>query len=252
MQDKNNKQDKWFITFGGPNENFHRAVKRICSEANAFSEFDHIIGYTDKDLVKDAEFWNKHNNFISKSNRGYGYWIWKSYLTKKTLKIMNDNDILVYADAGCQLNPNGRKRLYEYFDIVNQSKYANLSIQIPPYLEKRFTKMDIFEYLDAKQPEILNTGQFIGGVFILRKCQHTINLIDKWYETCCQYHLLDDSPSHYPNDTSFDSTRHDQSIFSVLRKKIGTEMTDFDETWFAPNWETSGANYPIWASRTRN
>jgi len=99
---------------------------------------------------------------------------------------------------------------------------------------------------------MLNSGQLIATSFIVRKCQHTINLIDKWYESSCQYHLLDDSHSHTPNDPSFTSARHDQSIFSVLRKKFGTEMTNFDETWFAPNWAASGENYPIWASRTRN
>ena len=244
-------QRKWFITFGGPSYDYHNAVMRICSEAREINVFDHIVGYTDKDLVKYTEFWNKHADFIQKNNKGYGYWLWKSYLTKKTLEDMSENDILVYADAGCQINPNGKPRLLEYFDIVNKSKFANFSFQIPPYLEKIWTKMDIFDYYDAKQPEILDSGQLVGGVFVLRKCRDTLHLIDRWHEGCCQYHLINDSPSHSPNDASFCTTRNDQSLFSVLRKKLGTEMSDFDETWFGPNWKTSGANYPIWAIRMR-
>jgi len=48
------KQRKWFITYGGPSENYHSAVKRICNEASGFDVFDEIIGYTEKDLMADA------------------------------------------------------------------------------------------------------------------------------------------------------------------------------------------------------
>lgn len=244
-------QQKWFITFGGPTDNYHAAVGRLCREANEIGTFDHIIGYTETDLMNDASFWDKHKDFILANERGYGYWLWKSYLTKKTLEKMNDNDILVYADAGCKINPNGKPRLLEYFDIVNKSKFANYSFQIPPYLEKIWTKMDIFHYYDAKEPSILDSGQLICSVFVLRKCRHTLDLIDKWYEGSCQYHLINDSPSQNPNDMSFHEPRHDQSLFSVLRKKYGSEMSDFDETWFGPNWNVSGDRYPFWAVKMR-
>jgi len=245
-------QRKWFITFGGPTEDYHSAVTRICREANEIGAFDHIIGYTEKDLMNDEAFWNKHKDFIvANKNNGYGYWIWKSYLTKKTLEKINDNDILVYADAGCQINPHGKPRLFEYFDIVNKSKFANFSFQIPPYLEKIWTKMDIIQYYDANQHHVTETGQLIGGIYILRKCKHTIDLIDHWYEGACNYHLLDDSPSFIPNDVSFHRSRHDQSLFSVLRKKYGTENSEFDESWFGPNWSVLGNCYPFWAVRMK-
>lgn len=243
-------QRKWFITFGGPSYDYHNAVARVCRDANEIGAFDHIIGYTEKDLMNDAAFWDKHAGFILANKRGYGYWTWKSYLTKKMLEKMNENDILVYADAGCKINPHGKPRLLEYFDIVNKSKFANFSFQME-HLEKTWTKMDIIDYYDANQSNIVETGQLISGVYILRKCQHTTDLIDRWYEATCNYHLSDDSPSYIPNDASFSENRHDQSLFSVVRKKYGSEMSEFDETWFSPNWQASGANYPFWAMRMR-
>ena len=39
-------QRKWFITFGGPTNEYHNAVARVCREANEIGAFDHIIGYT--------------------------------------------------------------------------------------------------------------------------------------------------------------------------------------------------------------
>jgi hypothetical protein len=245
-------QQKWFITFGGPSENYHNAVKRICREATEIKEFDRIIGYTEKDLMDDTSFWNRHRQFIeSNTDNGYGYWIWKSYVTKKTLNIMNDNDILVYADAGCKINPNGNHRLKEYVDIVNQSNFGNFSFQMVEHLEKKWTKMDIIDYFNADETNIIETGQLVGGVYILRKCNHTVELIDKWYDGCCKYQLIDNSMGNTPNHPSFCNHRNDQSIFSVLRKKYGTVMSTFDETWFSPDWYGSGQQYPFWAIRLR-
>lgn len=244
------QQRKWFITFGAPTDDYHNAVIRICREADEIGVFDRIIGYTENDIMNDEEFWNKHKESILSNKRGYGYWIWKSYITKKTLEIMSDNDILVYLDAGCKINPHGKPRLLEYFDIVNQSKFANFSIKLE-HLEKTWTKMDVIHYYNADRPDILETGQLISGIYILRKCQHTIDIIDRWYEGSCIYNLPDDSPSSISNDPSFIENRHDQSLFSVLRKIYGSEMSTFDETYFENEWHNRGIDYPFWAVRMR-
>jgi hypothetical protein len=245
---------KWFITFGGPTANYHNAVKRICNQASILGVFDHIIGYTDKDLKDDTTFWNKHQNFIeTNAAKGYGYWLWKSYLTKKTLEKMAENDILVYADAGCVINPHGKPRLLEYFDIVNQSPHGNFSFQME-HLEKCWTKKSVFDYCEANNdPNITETGQLVGGIYVIRKSTLTTELIDQWYHCCCQYHIVDDSvdANVKANHVAFRENRHDQSIFSVLRKKHGTVMSKTDETWFAPDWNSRGRDYPFWAIRMK-
>jgi hypothetical protein len=246
------QQRKWFITYGGPSENYHSAVKRICNEASGFDVFDEIIGYTEKDLMDDTSFWLTHQQFIeSNADRGYGCWLWKPYLTKKTLDKMNENDILVYADAGCFMNKDGKSRLLEYFDMLNTSaEIGNVSFQMD-HLDELYTKMDIYDYFNANDPSIIKTGQLVGGIFVLRKCRHTMELIDKWYDGCCQYYLLDDSCGTLPNLPTFHATRNDQSIFSVIRKKFGTILLS-NETWFGPDWNVSGKTHPIWAIRKRH
>jgi hypothetical protein len=236
----------YFITFGGPNKNFHDAVNRICSEAEQIKIFDKIIGYTEQNLMDDKKFWNKHGNFITNNQRGYGYWFWKSYLTKKTMKEMNDNDILVYADAGCTINSNGKQRLLEYFDIVNNSEFGTLSFSLE-HLEKTWTKMDLINELNAYDK--LNTLQLVGGIFILRKCNNTINLIKEWYKLMCNYHFINDTPSILPNDPSFIEHRHDQSCFSLLRKKYGSIVLN-DETNRHIWHKNEYANFPIYRKFT--
>ena len=137
---------KKFISFGGPTEDFHNTLKRICNEAKDFDYFNEIIGLTEKDLIEDDIFWNKNKEFILNSSKGYGYWIWKPYLINKELEKMNDGDILVYADAGCKINKNGKKRFLEYIELLNnnEKKYGVISFQLD-YEEYMYTKNKIFE-----------------------------------------------------------------------------------------------------------
>ena len=235
---------KYFLTFGGPSLNYHKAVNRICNEAKDLNFFDKIIGKTDLDLKNDYEFWSMHQKFIEENKTGYGFWLWKSYLIKKQLEEMNFNDILIYCDAGCQLNKNGLDRLNKYVGLVNESEYGIIGFQMG-YIEHSWTKMDTIIELDGlKESE---SGQLVGGIVILRKCDHTIDLVNKWYSYGSNYHLIDDSMSIQPNDKIFKDHRHDQSIFSILRKKYGCIILP-DETYFF-NWEEDGKKYPIWAKR---
>lgn len=228
-----------FITFGS--QRFYNSVNRICNEAKEFNLFDKIIGYTEKDLW-NSEF-IKHCEFVSRNHRGFGYWLWKSFLVSKYLETMNEGDILFYADSGCQLKVSGIKRMKEYLEIVRNSPKGILGFQME-HLEKTWTKMDLFHYLQAE--DLKETGQLVGGIFFIKKCDFVVNLIKKWYETCCNYYLIDDSPSFAPNNETFREHRHDQSVFSLLRKKYGCEILE-DETYTGPNWDL---NMPIWATRT--
>jgi hypothetical protein len=216
----------FFISFG--NQRYYNSINRIKNEAESFNIFDNIVVYNDENLKNIfPEFWSAHGNFINNNNRGYGYWIWKSFLVLKTLESMNENDILVYADAGCELNNNGINRLKEYFEIVKNSNYGILSFELI-HPEKQWTKMDLFNELDMNTYEHLNNRQLMATSFILKKCDHTMKLVGEWYKYSSNYHLIDDSNSNAKNDDMFCEHRHDQSIFSLIRKKYGTEIM-FDE-----------------------
>jgi hypothetical protein len=221
-----------FMSFA--NELYSSNLQRLKKEAEIINIFNNIITYTDKDLIDDPIFWNKHSDFILNNYRGYGYWIWKPYLTLKTLEIMNENDILVYCDAGCELNSEGINRLNEYINIVENNEYANISFELS-HKEKSWTKMDIFNFFNININDnndidkYVNSKQLIAGIFILKKCKLTSFIIEEWYRIACNYNLINDTPSILPNDESFIENRHDQSIFSLLRKKYGT-ITINDET----------------------
>lgn len=234
-----------FITFGGPTVNYHNAVKRICKEASDFELFNEVYGYTEKDLQQNAQFWEKHGQFITNNQRGYGYWIWKPYLIQKKIEELNYGDFLIYADAGCKINKNGKQRFFEYIDILNNdiNQYGILSFQML-HLEKMYTKTAIFNWFNVDD-NIINSGQCIGGIQILKKTDHSVNIINKWVENM-NYNLINDNIQNEKN--YFIENRHDQSIYSVIVKKYGSIKIP-DETWFN-DWN-DGNNIPILAKRNK-
>jgi hypothetical protein len=214
---------KVFITFGATgksdynqNSNYKEAVNRIIKQASSLELFDTIKGYNEEDLKKDNEFWNKHSDFILSNTRGYGYWIWKPYLIMKTLETMNNNDILLYSDSGCEIDIRKKDKMVKLLeDVKNDLLIASYSA----YPEKKYNKMDTVLYLDMKTNSVMDSLQHAGTTICILKCEKTLRFVKEWYETCCQYHLIDDSPSNIQNDDSFVEHRHDQSIFSLLTKK---------------------------------
>ena len=255
------ERKKVFITFGGPSENYHRDVNRICDEMKEFNWFDEIKGYTEEDLKQDSFFWNKHGSFIESNPRGYGYWIWKPYLIQKKLNELNYEDILIYVDSGCYGNIKGKQRLLEYIDILDNdiNKYGIISFTLDDNTnqnkltnnkifynisENNWTKKKIFDELDCNYDNIKQSGQCMGGVQIIKKNDHSIHIINKWVENM-KYHLINDNTEN--EEPCFIENRHDQSIYSCLVKKYGSIKIysvgefDFPELWHTQDWYS----YPI-------
>ena len=169
--------------------------------------------------MKDLQFWDKHKLFIHRYEKnGYGYWIWKSYLVMKTLEDLDDNDILLYLDSGCEIAeftdaPERLKLLLEKCEIhdflYNPSRH----------LEKVYTKMDLFDYMGLNYTDITDTMQIGAGILFIKKTQKNLNLTREWYSVMSEnYNLIDSSRGKLPNDPAFRDNRHDQSVLSLLVK----------------------------------
>lgn len=206
---------KIFITFGSEQQNFRDATHRLTTQAKNIELFDEIINYSVEDLKKDDEFWKKHEEFILNNPRGYGYWLWKPYLIKKTMEKMNNGDILVYADCGCEIASYKKHEINNLFEIVKNDYIIGSFICI----EKEYNKMDLLLKFDMLKDEYLNTPQRQASALIILVCEKTRKFVEEWYNIGCDYHLIDDTPSIHKNLDCFKEHRHDQSIFSLLSKK---------------------------------
>lgn len=218
------KVNKYFITFGGGEQRYIDAGNRLINQAMRIEIFDNHILYTDESLKNDNEFWNKHSDFIEKNKKGYGYWLWKSYIIKKTMADMKNNDVLLYLDSDCDFNINNKHIFNELFEVLKtdyiigtiaKTNRMNGSVCI----EHNWNKMDLLLELDMFNEQYLLSPQRQGGTNMFLVCDKTRELVNKWYDLACNYHLLDDSPSIITGMSGIIEHRHDQAIFSLLTKK---------------------------------
>ncbi|GHV05104.1 hypothetical protein AGMMS50229_07620 [Campylobacterota bacterium] len=235
---------KYLCAFG--DSRLGKSIGRFRTQAKKMNMHNTYI-YTEHEL--DSEF---YAHFADKFKlRGFGYWCWKPQVILQTLAQMNDGDILLYADIGCHLNPNGLKRLDEYFDMTNSSPSGLLAFQMDRYLEKIWTKGDLFDYFSLRDNEnIYNTGQILSGVIFVKKCASALTLIKSWQQVYYDnWILVTDAPSHTPNFEGFIENRHDQSVFSILAKLNQAPVLSEREIW-ASNFNDLH-DKPILAKRDR-
>ena len=207
---------KVFLTFGGGGQNYIDAGNRLINQVKKTNFFDKLILYTDEDLKKDKDFWEKHKSFIENNKRGYGYWLWKPYIIKKTMEGMNNEDILLYLDCGCEIGSDKQKNMPKFFDFVKEDKIIGTSAG---HHEQPFVKRDLLVLLNLDDDKFIKKPQNQGGVVMYYICNMTRSIIDFWYNIGCNYHMIDDSPSIKENYNNFIEHRHDQAIFSLLLKK---------------------------------
>ena len=208
---------KYFITFAGGEKNFHDAGERIIKQADSLNFFDKTILYTDNFLKNDKEFWENHSEFILNNKRGYGYYIWKPYIIKKTIENMKDGDKLLFLDCGCEIDVKKKELIKYFFDIINENN--KLELGSTQCIEKEWNKMDLIIKLNMLKNEQLNTEQYQATTILFFICKQIRDLVNEWYNIACNYNLIDDSESINKNFDCFIEHRHDQSIFSLLVKK---------------------------------
>jgi len=217
-----------FFSYG--NDGYKNSKLRIQQEAQNMG-FDKVYIYGPENLPQD---------FIEKTQphihhpRGAGYWIWKSYFLKQIMDSIQDNDVIIYADAGCHLNVHGKPRLNEYLKIIgeHESGFLGLEMNAVNLAEEFYTNEMVFEYfgVDRDSP-IRKMGQYVGGILFLRKCPTSVKIVDEYYNLAItRPDLFSDVHNDYKRTEVFRDHRHDQSILGLIRKKYKS-VTIPDETW---------------------
>ena len=236
------------ITYG--DRHYDNAKQKLLSEANSTGWFDTVIGYGPDDL--DTDFKNNFQNVLEQ-NKGGGYWIWKPYIIKKHLDKINDNDILIYLDAGCSINIQGKDRFNEYIEILNQSNEGWISFQLP-FPEKEWTIKEVFHHFKIDEDgEIANTRQLVSGIQIFKKNSNSIKVVDMWNETLYNNRWLFTDNYNKTQSSYFKDNRHDQSIISIIKKIHNPNpILLTDETYFDSFGNEESLKYPFWATRRRS
>lgn len=225
-----------------------RSADRFKEQAINMGVYNSIKLFTYDDLNDDFKKYVKDLIKLGKE-RGYGYWVWQTYIHKIMLSKINDGDIYHWCDVGCHFNKNGHKRLIEYIDIISNSEKGFLGFDYSPlkhekfdnftfpnYLEYEYTKEDLFKYFNVQSnKKITDTPQVWGGSFFIKKCKNSQTMFQEHYDiTRNRFDLIDDDPTKFlePSRKNFKSHRHSQSVLSIIAKKNGCNfLSAYESEW---------------------
>ena len=244
---------------------FKKSLERLKNQAEEMNCFDQIHMYSENDL--DPEFINQFPSRFFNS-KGFGYWCWKPYLVKKTFNKINSGDQVIYLDAGCHLNVNGKSLLLEYFDtaerhpskmltftpIATEEFPDNYFMNAKRYHDRLWTKQAVKDHFKITEHKYLDTPTIGAGIFIVGKNKKNEDLINQWLQICTKHpYLIDDSPSKNKEEDTFIANRHDQSIFSYLCKGRKTALRSTYEYFYINRFGIrhwfAHQNYPIHVKR---
>ncbi len=186
----------------------YRASQKINSwTAKHIAGFDAVIEYSDKDI--DADFYVLHKEILSQK-RGNGLWLWKPYFILKTLHAVKENDIVFYCDSGAFFF----RSAAPVFKILENNP---IWLSILPLIEKQYTHLYNFKYMNCVHERYMDTGQIQAGFIAVKKCSESVELMEEWLQLCCNRDLLIGRENE-TDDESFLMHREDQSILSLLVK----------------------------------
>jgi hypothetical protein len=153
---------------------------------------------------------------------------------------MNEDDILVYCDAGFYLNNNGIERLNFYLDKLKIKDIITFSAN-DKYKIKQYVKMDaIMNYYPEFNNLHLDKNACYAGIMILKKTNNVINLISDWLNLCENYNFLDTNYSiNYNEAPYFCGNDKDNGLFNLCLLKHNNsykvypdEINLYDENGF--------------------
>lgn len=216
----NSETQVHFCTFGSL-PHYARSLDLLCREAEESGYFSTVNRYTQENIPATKE----EMDFMASNPRGYGYWIWKPIVMLDMFSRFPEGDIVAYADAGCGISttPEARSNMEAWIRDCVEHPTHRLSFQMP-HLEERYTKADVFQLMEADDERFKKTGQFIGCIQFMMICKNNFDFLSKWKLKMSQkkYHYVSDKLSEIKNPENFVDHRHDQSILSIMLKKMGS------------------------------
>jgi hypothetical protein len=232
------------ITFGAGSQGIERSLQRLKNQAKKFSWFDEVITHSEASLGND--YFSALSRGVLLNPKGFGLWSWKPYIIERELKSMNEGDILVYLDAGVEINQRGSSRFTYYLDHLAREDVLVFSLD---HQHRQWTKLDtrIFDY-----GQNYFRNQVVAGVLMFRVSPKSLGIVSRWKDLCFLDggQLLED-PSLEQNQQHYDliEHRHDQSVLSKVVFDTGIPTLP-DETIFIP-WRR-GRNFPFLALRNKS
>lgn len=179
----------------------------LCKKSMLKNGVDKSYIYRPSEL---PEWFIDMNRNVFSNKRGCGYWIWKAFNIFDLLEQIEENDILIYADAGVEFINNVSHIIdrmdEDIFFFGNNWNHVD------------WCKMDVIMAINRGDVSIL-AKQVQASVIFFRNTQKVRDFVKEWLLYCQMPNFIDDSPSKLLNVFTFQEHRHDQAILTSLQIK---------------------------------
>lgn len=206
---------------------YRNSLQRLEQQTRDFP-FDERYFLTQENCLT-KEYWRSLKPWLYR--RGYGFWNWKFRVVRECINQLSVGDKLFFSDAGIQWNSSqgALERFKNAIELLD-GEYDML-VYDQPTIEQEWTKGDILYALGVYDDEkICKSRQLFSGFFCLKKTERTCNLLDEIISLSdIAKELVTDKRSTKPNKEGFQENRHDQSLFSVMVKKLPHKTIHYSE-----------------------
>lgn len=245
MTDDSNKIQH-FITAGFGR--YKGAGERMYQQAQQTGWFENIYLFDDEILKTDPVFMQHHASIMAEIPSGY--FIWKPYIVLSVLMQAKDDDIILYCDGGCELNPTATIQLNEWTKLASQNDMVVFSsgCNWQPYCKSETKDFFLDQTTEAeKLVAAAATFLFIKNSPAMRE------FIRKWYGLCMKddYRLLNDNSYGKKEQNDFIAHRHDQTILHFLLMETSLKIKFLEDNLWRTDWRDA-KELPILALRNRH
>tara|TARA_R110000824_G_scaffold31410_3_gene102295 strand:- start:3142 stop:3843 length:702 start_codon:yes stop_codon:yes gene_type:complete len=199
--------------------------------------FDSVIQYKKKNI--DRLFFEKHKNILTKK-RGAGYWLWKPYFICAALTRLKEDDIVFYSDAGAEFI----KPIEPLLDLIKEKGIVGFKMS-GNHKEGEYTRRSVISSLGMDPDVISKTNQCMASFIGVRNCSRTKKIIREWLSYCSDENLLMDKEREENEFKEFIDHRHDQSLWSLITKKLNIYKAADPTQWGANSGESKPEEFFI-------
>lgn len=203
-------------------ERYRRSQKYCSSTGVEVGECDEVIEYGPESIQKiDMAFYIQNKKWFVLGDPQIGkYGLWRPIIVKDAFDKLNEDDYLIYVDSGCYFI-NSVHHIISYMERCGDSIFVGEL----PFLEKYWTKREVFQFFNCDVKSVTDTNQRASTFFVIKKDSLGEKLVDEFYQAAKVFPSLFTDEIKEKNYEGFIQNRHNQSVLSVLTKKLGVRSS---------------------------
>lgn len=218
------------VTYATPRFRHRQMLLGVSARLNHVA--DTVTAWTPLKIIKAG--FEEQCKGIKLSERGSGFWSWKSFVIQKKLSEVPDGDLVFYCDVGRRFPYKLLERRLDPF----VSWMAQNSQDFMPGLRigwrgplTVWTKRDAFVIAGMDTPDVHAASTVQGSFSLWRASASSRNFVGQWLDLCSDRRMISDDPSvcgcaEYPG---FYEHRHDQSLLTLCCLKHGARALEMGD-----------------------